>query len=491
MRSVAFTLGAAISAAAAAVDAPSFLSATHWAPCYYISPLPSLWDGCAALARTGTTSIKLILAADPDGTYPWNTDWNPIMANVTTLADLAATNLYDTAFRGRSTEPAWGYTTFAVITYALQTGGFTYWCDAFTDADAAFETAEFAGLTKHFLTAFAGSQKRFMLEHWEGDWSARCGSYDGSKPASPAVQLRMTQWLQARQDGVEAGRAQWCREARPAGVDCGARDAGAAIHAAAGVEVFHASEVNLVLNAMTTGFPDNILKVIPYVRLDMVSYSSYDTMALSPGFADALDFIAAHHNRTAASPTPAVFVAEFGVAQNEESTENLIAVYNNVVRWAASTNPATGVQRASNVFAWELFDNEVNPSKQFPGGRCNAATGPQFNASDLHGFWMIRPDGSPAPNFYWMQAIINGSAPLPQPPSGPTQCAQSPGFDDNTDGFGTTVATQDDCCSECGGNMRCRAAVFVPNAPKTSQNCWIKLGVDPVAKKDVVLLVPK
>jgi hypothetical protein len=107
-------------AAAVAVDPASVVGATHWSPCYYVSPLPSLWDGCAALARTGTRVIKLILDADPTATYPWNTDWAPIMANVSTLAELAATELYDTALRGRATPlPAWNYDSFALVTYVL------------------------------------------------------------------------------------------------------------------------------------------------------------------------------------------------------------------------------------------------------------------------------------------------------------------------------------------------------------------------------------
>lgn len=53
------------------------------------------------------------------------------------------------------------------------------------------------------------------------------------------------------------------------------------------------------------------------MQLDIVSYSSYDSQALNPGFTDALDFIEAHHNRTALAQGmyPSIFVAEFGVAQ--------------------------------------------------------------------------------------------------------------------------------------------------------------------------------
>ena len=514
--------------AAAAAPAPSqaelasFLSATHWSPCYFISAEPSLLDGCAALARTGTTSIKLIFSGDVENLYPWNTDWPSIMAGVKTLTDLARTDLYDMALRGRATLPAFNYSTFSLITYGLTTAGWDYWCTDFSDSDAALETAEFSSFTAHLLSI--GGGKRFMLgkypkrpphstpspahyhrnppppppppprsvsttqltpfplpraEHWEGDWAARCGSYDASKRAAPEVQARMTRWLAARQAGVDAGRRAWCRAAALG--DCDARSP-QAIHAAAGAEVFHATEVNLVWDAMT-GFPENINVVVPAVALDMISYSSYDTMFRNPGFAQALDYIASKHNRTAASPSPAVFVAEFGVAQNEESAEALLAIYANVAQWAFSTN-AQGVRRASNIFAWELFDNEVNPGKQFPGGRCNNITGPQFNASDLHGFWLIRPDGSTSPSFDYLASIINGSAPMPSPPGpGPQPCTFVPDTDvtDVAGGFEVAAASEAACCAACWSDARCTSAVFTG----TSQQCWAKYGGRTVSKKGV------
>ena len=39
--------------------------------------------------------------------------------------------------------------------------------------------------------------------------------------------------------------------------------------------VYFAAEVNLVDMSMTTGFPNMVNRVVPYVALDMISYSSY------------------------------------------------------------------------------------------------------------------------------------------------------------------------------------------------------------------------
>ena len=55
---------------------------------------------------------------------------------------------------------------------------------------------------------------------------------------------------------------------------------------------------------------------MPWGNLRRIA-SPCDAQALNPGFTDALDFIEAHHNRTALAQGmhPSIFVAEFGVAQ--------------------------------------------------------------------------------------------------------------------------------------------------------------------------------
>jgi hypothetical protein len=468
--------------ALASASLASFVAATHWNPCYWVNAsLPSLLDGAAALARMGTTSIKLIMDPNPAGQYPWHTDWSAILANVHSLQELAATPIFDAVFRGSD---AWDYSAFAIITYRFTSPSATwnYWCEGFSPSDASAETSEFMALTQHFLSAFSGSGKVFMLEHWEGDWSARCGGYDPSKIPDPAVQQRMIEWLSARQAGVDAGRAAWCAERKRAGVlavsfDCAD---GRAVHAAAGVSVFHASEVNLVWTSMQNGFPNNVLNVLPHVSLDMVSYSSYDTQ-FRPEFGAALDFISAHHNKTLASPTPDLFVAEYGVAQNEASLNDLLSVYQNVNAFAFSAGPSDAA-RASHTFAWELFDNEVDESPQFPGGRCNGNTGPEFNASKLHGFWLIRPDGSQSPSFTYLQGLINGSVPFPAPvPHAVCSYVQDQDVDNPESGEGLTgVLTKEACCAACGEDVKCTSAVW------TGTQCWTKNGGTPVPKKGAV-----
>ena len=482
MRGLLLFLAQAVAADAFPIS--SVIGATHWSPCYYLNKsLPSLWDGAATLAQMGTTSIKLILSTDVNATYPWNSAWGPQLAGVTDLAGLAQTPYYDAIFRGSAAGGGWNFSLFDVITYRVAPGG--DWCAAYTPDDAAIDEREFAGLTAHFLSAFAGSGKTFLLEHWEGDWAARCGGYDGGKPADPRVQARMVQWLAARQRGVDGARAAWCaaRNAAAAAaaaaasapaappLDCGD---GRAIHAAAGVTVLHASEVNLVLTSMESGFPNNVLEVLPRVALDAVSYSSYDTQWLVPQFADALDFLAAHHNRTSASPPAAVWVAEYGLPINEDPfAADALALYGHVVATALSTSPLTGGPRAFATFAWELFDNEHKASPRFPGGRCSAKSGPEFDAAQLNGFFLRAPNGSTTAAWDYLRALATGAAPPPPPPLPPTapcELLQDTDLQGALSGDIVPAASAADCCAACRGTVLCAAGAW------EAGTCYRKFG---------------
>ena len=171
--------------------------------------------------------------------------------------------------------------------------------------------------------------------------------------------------------------------------------------------VLFAAEVNLVETSRTTGFPNMVNKVIPFVPLDMVSYSSYDSQMNPETLPKALDFIAANHQRTAASPAgkKAVFIAEYGVAQNQAPNATVVSTVENVV----NIGLAWGVSYA--IF-WETFDNECSGGVGCSGGRCHDAAHPVTDPKFLHGFWLTKPDGSHSwPYTYLKSKIAEGSGP--------------------------------------------------------------------------------
>ena len=433
-----------------------FFGASHWQPCYYLNAsLPSLLDGAAALARTGSRIIKVHFAPD----FPWNSPLWPAAG----FPDLVATaqHPYFQALFSNAV-PGTAFQTFVLVAFSVNQGSV---CGTYSAADAANDVAQFSALTRHLFAAYSGSGKRFVLQSWENDWAARCGSYNASRPADPRVQDNMVRWLQARQDGVSAGRAAACAAAAaaPSGA-CAGGGAQRAFMAVAGLEVYHAAEVNLVRAAMA-GAPNNILRVVPRVALDMVSYSSYDTMNTRE-LGAALDFIADHHNRTASAPSPAVAIGEFGTPEMVSAPGAVAHGVSNVLAYALSAGAGAsnaGLRRAAYVMAWETMDNEVRGEDH---DRCSAATGPEFNVSHLNGFWLVRPDGSEAYTFEAMRGYINGSLPLPAPPSG-AACAFAQDTDvSGVQGSSVSIggagqAAWAACCALCNAApASCGAAVF-------------------------------
>lgn len=209
----------------------------------------------------------------------------------------------------------------------------------------------------------------------------------------------MIRWLQARQDGVVRGRAQFCFAHQLPGVDC---SNGTAVMAAAGVFVYNGAEVNLVGASINTTFPNIIRSVIPHVALDTVSYSSYDTQG-SPTLGPALDFIFSQMNRSDTSPPQPVFITEWGLPLNQASTVQARTVAQNVIGVAA-TKPFV-----SRVIHWQVINNEL-----IAGGNCGSQ--PVSDPSLQRGFWAVQPDGNLSFFGSYLQSIINGSIPIPNPP---------------------------------------------------------------------------
>ena len=125
-----------------------------------------------------------------------------------------------------------------------------------------------------------------MFENWEGDWASRGGGYDPHKPATELARMSMRKWLAARQAGVTSAR------------DAVLGVVGMPLHGIArGGNVLCSAEVNLVQASRVGGAANMINTVVPFVELDMVSYSSYDTESDAITFKAALEYIQQNHNR--------------------------------------------------------------------------------------------------------------------------------------------------------------------------------------------------
>jgi hypothetical protein len=227
---------------------------------------------------------------------------------------------------------------------------------------------EFFDLTKYLLTQYKERDVTFILEMWEGDWTLRGGTQPDAKwkengvPSDAPVRVKnMIDWVTARQNGVDRARKE-VKNSR--------------------CNVYHAVEVNKVYDGME-GIPTLTTSVLPKVKIDMVSWSSYDGKS-SDGVKmyKGIDYIRQHLNPTSyMKGKKVVFIGEIGEPENiNNQTRESIHEFWDIMM---------GVYLAKEIpyiIHWELFCNEP---KLGPRTQDRNKT-----ADELRGFWLIRPDGS-------------------------------------------------------------------------------------------------
>jgi|GEM_PF-1536656 len=320
---------------------------------YYLSSEDFLDEGADQVLATGSKVIKLYLTPKR---YPWNSDWS---RGTHSLVEMARTPYFKSVF----SKP---FTTYILTAYSIGRSDH-YWTLGMTGDEAKEETRQFHDLTAYLLTTYRGTGKTFILQHWEGDWALRSQSkkdYDPDYvPTATAIQ-GMIQWLNARQAGIIQARA----EAGPTDV-----------------HVYGAAEANRLEDSMA-GKPGVANSVLPYTTVDLASYSSYNFLDTPERLAQAVDYLAAHLPATAAfGQNPhSVYLGEFGYPENgpegaggvNRRINNALAVVNSKgLPWA--------------VF-WEIYCNE--PLSKTPALPLNGKT----NDLNLRGYWMVKPDGTPA-----------------------------------------------------------------------------------------------
>lgn len=344
---------AARPATAPARGLPDVLGVTHVAGSYHLTEGDFLNEGAEKVLALGSRVIKLYLHK-PRRSYPFSGTWPAVR----TPTELAATAPYRAVFR----KP---FTTYVLTVYSMGRPEH-YWTKGISPEQKAEETRQFHELTRHLLTTYRGTGKTFVLQHWEGDWAIR-GSFDRKADPTPVAIRGMIDWLGARQAGVDKARAEAPRR---------------------GVRVFHAAEVNRVAATMRQKRPGVVDRVLPHTRLDLVSYSAWDSQGDGVTFRKALDFIAAHMPDREPFGARNVYVGEFGAPENDFAPAKVRATVRNVVRTARDWG-------CPYVIYWQLYCNE--PRRR-----------PVRKNDDCRGFWLIRPDGTRAWTWGYLRGLLAG-----------------------------------------------------------------------------------
>ncbi len=340
------------------------LGVTHVAGKYHLTDKDFLGEGADQILDLGSRVIKVWFFTDqhalPKNDYPYNSQWPEVDSLVQGAQTLYYRALFDKPF-----------TTYILCTAAMGQPA-AYWRNGITAEQEADEQKQFYELAKYFLTQYKGTGKTFVLQHWEGDWMVR-GHYDGHAEPKPEALANMVRWLTARQAGVNQAR-------REVGFN--------------GVRVYHAAEVNRVVQSIGTGFPNMVNKVLPHVKLDLVSYSAWD--AATAHYSDpnvlrnALDFIAANAQDSPDFGNHNVYLGEFGMPENQFSPEQVRMGIRHAVETA-------GDWGCPYIVYWQLYCNELKDAKMEP---------PVTSNDDVRGFWLIRPDGTKAWTWNYLHGLL-------------------------------------------------------------------------------------
>ena len=256
------------------------------------------------------------------------------------------------------------------------------WVYPFSDSKSAFATGmigeaeaekvyrEIYDLTAHLLKRYSGSGKTFFLGNWEGDWHTLQENYDYNLDPTPEAIQGAIRWFKLRERAVSDARR-----------DTPHTD----------VKVYFYIELNHVRKAMEHDRPAIVNRVLPHIRTDFVSWSSYDVTKPAAALGGdagralvfrALDYIEAHLPPSEV-PGKRVFIGEYGfelVAYQDAELQRRYTA--SIMKWALQWG-------CPFVLYWELYCNEVEP-----------ATGKS------RGYWLIDDQGVKQPVWFLHQEFL-------------------------------------------------------------------------------------
>jgi len=197
---------------------------------------------------------------------------------------------------------------------------------------------EMFNFASYLLTTYNNTGKTFFIGNWEGDWLLLP---DYNRTATPPAEhlQNMTKWFQIRQRAVDDAKRKTTSK---------------------NVQLYHYIEVNLVLKGMR-GEPCIAQSVLPYVNVDMVSYSSYEAIK-NRSFSEkqaqlqtVFDYLEKQLQPKAGLPfARRVYIGEYGYHANTNKPESFEKQYN-------ETKDIMKIALALNLpFAlhWQMYNNE-------------------------------------------------------------------------------------------------------------------------------------
>jgi hypothetical protein len=230
------------------------------------------------------------------------------------------------------------------------------------EAEATYQ--EIFDFTAYLLKTYSGSGKTFFIGNWEGDWHLLRENYNYDLDPAPEAIEGAIEWFNLRQQAISDAIKQTPHHE---------------------VEIYYYVELNHVRKSLEDERPTLVNSVLPHIKTDFVSWSSYDitTEAAKKGGAigkqrvfDALDYIEKHLPPSDIEGKR-VFVGEYGfhlqqVADEDEQRTCALRVMQWALEWGCPF-----------VLYWELYCNEQHT-----------------DTGEHRGFWLIDDKGIKQPAWH-------------------------------------------------------------------------------------------
>lgn len=257
------------------------------------------------------------------------------------------------------------------------------WVYPFSDSKSAFFTGEISeaeaegiyreiyAFTAYLLERYSGSGKSFFIGNWEGDWHVLREIYDYGLDPEPESIAGAIQWFKLREKAVADARRETPHE---------------------DVEVYYYIELNHVRKSLDEDRPSIVNRVLPHIRTDYVSWSSYDITKPAAVLGgekgrervfQALDYIESHLPESDV-PGKRVFIGEYGFELSSfENPEKQNRYTASIMKWALEWG-------CPFILYWELYCNEIDP-----------------DSGEHRGYWLINDKGVKQPVWYLHKAFLD------------------------------------------------------------------------------------
>ncbi|WP_304064434.1 T9SS type A sorting domain-containing protein [Pedobacter glucosidilyticus] len=229
-------------------------------------------EGVDEIEAMGTKVIKLFMGRSTAVAYPryWGTNWPNLTTNTFTLTDLAQTPYFQDALNRTQ------FKTYVLTTNELtNNGNVTYFQDGISPEEETRLYQEIYNFTTYLCNTFENTGKTFILSNWEGDGML---GFVNESPNLPSVTVQNTRingfikWFQIRQRAITDARNAANKQ---------------------GVSVLGAAEFNHVNKGQTYTWPTMIDRVVPYLNMDLYSFSNWksNTPSTVDDFNDLIKYI--------------------------------------------------------------------------------------------------------------------------------------------------------------------------------------------------------